>query len=485
MANTQQLNNLAEDVREEGLNQGSSMKDLVFDPITGDFRQVPRATHHGEGDVVTEMTNKGFAADVTPIVYIREGDLKDARTLIEGGQGFANAFAEKQEEGVYHIVLDDDRHNRKRLNENVFDARITSLPNIQPEIDYLKAWNHDYVELSLSGDTTEAFVLIEQEWRKAEVFLIPSEENLFSRSKGILEVGILKNKRVMIVGLGSFGSQIAIELAKAGVGSFALMDFDRVELHNLSRHTATVHDLGRLKTNVIEEAILGKNPYAKVDKYPMNINEDLPLLYEEVEKADLVICATDNNTSRFNLSKALVEKKKIGIFGRAITRAEGGDVFRYRPGGPCYCCLVGAGNLQEEEISDVASARRDGRIAAYVSPEDAEAMVQVGLSSDIEPICNMMVKLSLVELSKGTESGITSLEEELIYDYYMWANRRERHYANWKPMPNAGGMPTILRWYGAKIEKEEHCPICSQAIRLEGDTDEKEAGLDDIEIDLQ
>ena len=97
----------------------------------------------------------------------------------------------------------------------------------------------------------------------------------------------------------------------------------------------------------------------------------------------------------------------------------------------------------------------------------------------------MMVKLSLVELSRGTESGITSLEEELIYDYYMWANRRERHYANWKPMPNAGGMPTILRWYGAKIEKEEHCPICSQAIRLEGDTDEKVAGLDDIEIDLQ
>jgi hypothetical protein len=240
-----------------------------------------------------------------------------------------------------------------------------------------------------------------------------------------------------------------------------------------------------LKTNVIEEAILGKNPYAKVDKYPININEDLPLLYEEVEKADLVICATDNNTSRFNLSKALVEKQRIGIFGRAITRAEGGDVFRYRPGGPCYCCLVGAGNLQEEEISDAVSARRDGRIAAYVSPEDAEAMVQVGLSSDIEPICNMMVKLSLVELSRGTESGLTMLEDELIYDYYMWANRRERHYANWKPMPNAGGMPTILRWYGAKIEKEEHCPICSQAIQLEDDADYRVAGLDDIEIDLQ
>lgn len=485
MSTEQQLNNLAEDVREEGLNQGNSMKDLVFDPVTGDFRQVPRGTHHGEGDVVTEMTNKGFAAESeTRIVYLREDELDKATELLGKKKHIPAYVEEVDEEGVFHVHL---------------KPHITKIPM------YLEIPGFYTRDESLMHDTSmrgfRFCVLITDsgpevwcrpispakgfDWRKGEVYIIPSEENLFSRSKGILEVGALRDKRVMIVGLGSFGSQIAIELAKAGVGNFALMDFDRVELHNLSRHTATVHDLGRLKTNVIEEAILGKNPYAKVDKYPMNINEDLPLLYEEVEKADLVICATDNNTSRFNLSKALVEKKKIGIFGRAITRAEGGDVFRYRPGGPCYCCLVGAGNLQEEEISDVASARRDGRIAAYVSPEDAEAMIQVGLSSDIEPICNMMVKLSLVELSKGTESGITSLEEELIYDYYMWANRRERHYANWKPMPNAGGMPTILRWYGAKIEKEEHCPLCSQAIRLEGDTDEKVAGLDDIEIDLQ
>ncbi len=485
MANTQQLNNLAEDVREEGLNQGSSMKDLVFDPITGDFRQVPRGTHHGEGDVVTEMTNKGFAADtVTPIVYLREGELQKADEKLNQKKTVPAFVEEVDEEGVFHICLEPQASKIHRYLEipgfYTRDSSMMSNANMSTS----------RFCVLITEDCPEVWCrplspLKGKDWRKAEVFLIPSEENLFSRSKGILEVGILKNKRIMIVGLGSFGSQIAIELAKAGVGSFALMDFDRVELHNLSRHTATVHDLGRLKTNVIEEAILGKNPYAQVDKFPMNINEDLPLLYDEVEKADLVICATDNNTSRFNLSKALVEKQKIGIFGRAITRAEGGDVFRYRPGGPCYCCLVGAGNLQEEEISDVASARRDGRIAAYVSPEDAEAMVQVGLSSDIEPICNMMVKLSLVELSRGTESGITSLEEELIYDYYMWANRRERHYANWKPMPNAGGMPTILRWYGAKIEKEEHCPICSQAIRLEGDTDEKVAGLDDIEIDLQ
>lgn len=484
MSTEQQLNNLAEDVREEGLNQGNSMKDLVFDPVTGDFRQVPRGTHHGEGDVVTEMTNKGFAAEAeTRIVYLREDELAKAVEML-GKKKHIPAFVEEvDEEGVFHVHLKP--HITKLpmyLEIPGFYTRDENLMN-----DVRMRGFRFCVLISDSGPEVWCRPISPakgSEWSKGEVFMIPSEENLFSRSKGILEVGALRDKRVMIVGLGSFGSQIAIELAKAGVGSFALMDFDRVELHNLSRHTATVNDLGRLKTNVIEDAILGKNPYAKVDKFPVNINDDLPLLYEEVRKANLVICATDNNTSRFNLSKALVEKGKVGIFGRAITRAEGGDVFRYRPGGPCYCCLIGEGNLHEEEITDVASARRDGRIAAYASPEDADAMVQVGLSSDIEPICNMMVKLSLLELSRGVETGISCLEEELTYDYYMWANRRERHYANWKPMPNAGGMPTILRWYGAHIEKEANCPICSGCIALEGESDAGITGLEDIEIDL-
>ena len=454
---TEKLNSLAEDVRTQGYNPTASMKDLVYDPVSGEFKQIRRGATTDEGEVVTEMTRKGFAA-VEPHLFacLREDEIRQAEELLH----------ERDEVPAYVFRRDDDViHIRLNPEEEVFSTGFfTSDPR---RLEQGSVASHSPETVILVENGNAKVFLQDGGWKEAELMLIPSAENMFSRSKGILEVDILRDKRVMIVGLGSFGSQIAIELAKAGVGSFALMDFDRVELHNLSRHTATVNDLGRLKTNVIREAILGKNPYARVDRFAVDINADLPLLYDEVGKADLVICATDNNTSRFNLSKALVEKGKVGIFGRAITRAEGGDVFRYRPGGPCYCCLVGEGDLQEEEITDVASARRDGRIAAYVSSEDAEAMVQVGLSSDIEPICNMMVKLALVELSRGKVSGISTLDEELVWDYYMWANRRERHYGNWKPMPSAGGMPTILRWYGARIEKEEGCPICGKTIILD------------------
>lgn len=385
-------------------------------------------------------------------IYISKEELED---FFNSSQSLVLGVAyEWEKEDVIHIHTSNIPHSFGKTYKVLF---CKEKPNQNANEDY------KYVIHVFKDDDVHSIVYQNNitSLEAVDVNHIPSKQELYSRNKGILEINILENKRVMIVGLGSFGSQIAIELAKAGVGNFSLFDFDRVELHNLARHTATVKDLGRLKTDVIEESIKGKNPYALVDKYPININEYLDLMESEVAKADLVICATDNNTSRFNLSTVLVHQKKIGIFGRAVTRAEGGDVFRYRPGGPCYCCLLGNQwfGQMDEEITSVERARQAG--GDYMSVEDADAMVQVGLSADIEPICNMMVKISLMELSRGSDSGISCLEEELVYDYYMWANRRERRHANWAPMPGAGAKPTIMRWYGAHIPKNDNCSLCS------------------------
>ena len=293
-------------------------------------------------------------------------------------------------------------------------------------------------------------------------------EDLYSRSAGLIENDELQHKRVLIIGLGSFGSQIAVDLAKAAVGEYALIDFDKLERHNVVRHACSLRDVGRLKTDAVEELILGKNPYAKIDKFPIDVNEHPEVVESEIAKADVVICATDNNQSRFMISEMVERLGKVCIYGRANTRAEGGDVFIQRPGGPCYNCLVGtsAYDVQSEEVSSKEAGLRSGRIAAYTAPEDVEAIVQVGLAIDIAPITNMMVKLALVELSKGTSAGLAALEGEFVYDYWMWANRRERRFREWAPFNRAGHLPTILRWYGVKIPKDEMCPICG-ALNLE------------------
>lgn len=392
-----------------------------------------------------------------PVIYVSGEDV--AEFLASGKDNAEGVSYTWEGEEVIHIHLHPLRHAFGQQGKVLFTL---FTPHEAPGYDYV-------VRVNADGTATVYCFFDDGVVMPMEHQVIPARGDLFSRSKGILEVGALAGKRVMIVGLGSFGSQIAIELAKAGVGSFALMDFDRVELHNLARHTCGLDDLGRLKTDAIRDAILGKNPYAEVDRFPININRHLDLMDSEVRRADIVICATDNNESRFNLSHALVRAGRTGIFGRAVTRAEGGDVFIYRPGGACYCCMVG--NMwfgqNDEEISDEASARRNGTIPSYMSAEDAGAVVQVGLSSDIEPITNMMVKITLMELSRGLDTGISALENELTCNYYMWANRRERRHANWAAMPNAGAMPTILRWYGANIERSAGCCVCGESMTLD------------------
>ncbi len=65
MSTASELSNLGEEVRRQGRPEeaGRSMKDLVFDPETGEFKQVSRGDNPaGEGDIVTQMTKEGFAA---------------------------------------------------------------------------------------------------------------------------------------------------------------------------------------------------------------------------------------------------------------------------------------------------------------------------------------------------------------------------------------------------------------------------------------
>ncbi len=291
------------------------------------------------------------------------------------------------------------------------------------------------------------------------------DSNVFySRSSGLIENDALQKKHALIIGLGSFGSQIAVELAKSAVGRFTLVDFDRLEAHNIVRHACYLKDVGRLKTDAVAELVLGKNPYATVEKLPLDVNTDTARIEFAVKESDLVIVATDNNKSRFLMSDFISHYGKTGIYGRANSRAEGGDVFVQRSDGPCYGCLVGnrAFDTSAQEVSCREAGLRSGAIAAYTAPEDVAAIIQVGLASDIAPITNLMVKIALVELSKGTNGGLASLENELVYNYWMWANRREKRFKNWAPFPESGRRPSILRWYGAHIAKDEHCPLCGE-----------------------
>ena len=95
--------------------------------------------------------------------------------------------------------------------------------------------------------------------------------NQFSRTEMLIgKEGIkkLSNAKVAIFGIGGVGSYVAEALARCGVGSFILVDNDKVTITNINRQIiATTKTIGQYKVDLMEERILDINPNAKIETY--------------------------------------------------------------------------------------------------------------------------------------------------------------------------------------------------------------------------
>jgi molybdopterin/thiamine biosynthesis adenylyltransferase len=293
----------------------------------------------------------------------------------------------------------------------------------------------------------------------AVLHLISPLDDAASRTRGIMESDVMAQRRVFVVGLGSFGSTAAVELAKAGVGNFVLVDMDRLEPGNMMRHHCGVADIGRFKTFAVRDAILAKNPGAQVQTFECDINTRLDLLRENARSCDVMLCLTDQGRSRFNCNSAAVAAGRPALFARAITRAAGGDVFRFRPGGPCLACLFSQGLAMGE--GEVGSERKAASLTPDYAPSGADrALVQPGLACDIAPLVQMLVKLALVELASRGVGHWDRLREDFSAPFYIWANRRELIYRDWLPMEFFFNRNSIMRWYGVRVPRASECMTC-------------------------
>ncbi len=105
----------------------------------------------------------------------------------------------------------------------------------------------------------------------------------------------LKCSTVGIAGCGGLGSNVAIYLARVGVGTIKLVDFDLVEPSNLNRQQYFIDQIGREKVFALKENIERINPYIKVEANnllltPDNIPSDLlecPIVVEAFDRADM------------------------------------------------------------------------------------------------------------------------------------------------------------------------------------------------------
>lgn len=115
---------------------------------------------------------------------------------------------------------------------------------------------------------------------------------------------ILKKSSVAIAGLGGLGSNIAVSLARIGVGKLFLVDFDIVEPSNLNRQSYYVRHLGMLKTEAMKEQLKEINPFIDVETMNVKITEDNVV---SIFKGFDVVCeAFDNPVSKAILVNELM-----------------------------------------------------------------------------------------------------------------------------------------------------------------------------------
>lgn len=155
----------------------------------------------------------------------------------------------------------------------------------------------------------------------------------FSRTKLLLgeeAMERLRASRVAVFGIGGVGGYVVEALARSGVGSFELVDDDRICLTNVNRQIlATRKTIGKYKIDVAEERIHDINPQVEVTKQRCFY---LPARAAEFDFSSYsyVVDAVDTVTAKIDL----------------IMRAKSSDV-------PIISCM-GAGNRLDPTQLSVA-----------------------------------------------------------------------------------------------------------------------------------
>ena len=219
--------------------------------------------------------------------------------------------------------------------------------------------------------------------------------DIFSRNTGILESDIMLKKGAIIIGCGSIGSLVALELARAGVGRFFLIDMDILGYHNICRHQCGVQDVGKYKTTAVKERILQINPTAQVITDHKMIQEIALGAFEEFCNEDTIIigCA-DNREGDLYADTMLAKPYKmpfvsIGCWERAFA----GEIFYCLPEGmPAYSDFVAA-------LGD-SSGRSTANTHLYMGEVGT---FEPGISVDINFVTTIAVKMILDLLNRDNE----------------------------------------------------------------------------------
>lgn len=301
-------------------------------------------------------------------------------------------------------------------------------------------WHEDTLTFTYQNETfeTEKYNLV---------------QNIFSRNTGILESSIMCEKEAVILGCGSVGSLVALQLAKSGVGKFLLVDNDIVEYHNLCRHQCGITDVGKYKTEALKERILNINPAAEVTVETSAVEQVCKEVFDThcIQGKSIIVGCADNRASDVYADGIAVMYHipfvSIGFWERAFA----GEIFYRLPDRnmPCYKCALGDGGG--------LSRRKNANRRIYTNEEDlSKVNFEPGISADIDFVTVIGVKI-ILDILNLDQAGYTSRLIDTLQQYTLVCNTNK---------PEIGGEMAEIFSYplqvttSLKVSFGENCPPC-------------------------
>jgi molybdopterin/thiamine biosynthesis adenylyltransferase len=154
----------------------------------------------------------------------------------------------------------------------------------------------------------------------------------------------LTESSLVVVGAGALGNEVLKNLALLGIGHILVVDFDTIELSNLSRCVLfSAKDVGRPKAQVASEALQSLNSDVRVEWLCGDVELDLGL--SRLREYDLVLGCLDSVNARWAINRSCMHAGVPWI--NAGINATAGEVAFFDPKtGPCYECGMTDGMWQ-------------------------------------------------------------------------------------------------------------------------------------------
>ncbi|CBZ53408.1 putative thiF family domain-containing protein [Neospora caninum Liverpool] len=234
----------------------------------------------------------------------------------------------------------------------------------------------------------------------AEMSAVVRDDNPYSRLMALQRMGVveeyraIRDKAVLVVGVGGVGSVASDMLARCGVGKLILFDYDKVELANMNRLFFTPKQCGQSKVEAARATLLEINPDVTIEAHNCNICSDFDLFFdriingglpvssrsetgEAVERrppvspsleqkgqcpVDLVLSCVDNFAARITISQACNEAGVLWMNSGVSESATSGQIQTCIPG--LLACFQCAPPYVVATSGDEKAIKREGVCAA-------------------------------------------------------------------------------------------------------------------------